>query len=129
MNLLRKLRALFRREKLEREMSEEMRAHLELQTQQNVARGMSADEARYAARRTFGGVEQLKEQCRDERRRGWVWLEHLAQDLRYAGGSLRRNPVFTATAVLTLVLGLGATTTIFTLVDAVLWQPPPYAES
>jgi predicted permease len=128
MKFTRKLRTLFRREKLDAEMAEEMRAHLELQTQQNLSRGMSADDARYAARRSFGAVEQLKEQCRDERRRGWVWLEHLAQDLRYAAGSLRRNPVFTLTALLTLVLGLGATTTIFTLVDAVLWQPPPYAE-
>jgi predicted permease len=128
MKLLRKLHALFRREKLDADMSEEMRAHLELQTQQYIARGLTADEARYAARRTFGGVEQLKEQCRDERRGGWIWLEHLAQDFRYAAGSLRRNPVFSLTAVLTLVLGLGAATTIFTLVDAVIWRPLPYAE-
>ena len=109
-------------------MTEEMRGHLEMQTQANRAAGMSRDDALYAARRQFGGVEQLKEQCRDERRRGWLWLEHFAQDFRYAACSLRRSPSFTLTAVLTLVLGLGATITIFTIVDAVVWQPLPYAE-
>src|SRR4051812_31924424 len=128
MKFFRRLRALFRREKLDAEMTEEMRAHLEMQTTRNLANGMAPDEARHAARRQFGGMKQLKEQCRDERRRSWVWFDHLAQDLRYAAGSLRRNPVFTLTAVLTLVLGLGATTTIFTLVDAVVWQPLPYAQ-
>jgi putative ABC transport system permease protein len=129
MKLLRKLLAPFRREKLDVEMSEEMRAHLEMQTARNVADGMTPEEARDAARRLFGGVDQLKEQCRDERRYGWIWLEHLAQDLRYAVGSLRRTPSFSLTAILTLVLGLGATTTIFTLVDTVLWRPLPYAEA
>ncbi|MEO6568048.1 MAG: ABC transporter permease [Opitutaceae bacterium] len=123
-----KLKSLVGRKKLEAEMTEEMRAHLEMQTQVNRAAGMSSDEAGYAARRQFGGMEQLKEQCRDERRHGWLWLEHFAQDLRYAAGSLRRNPIFSLTAVLTLVLGLGATTTIFTLVDTVVWRPLPYAE-
>ncbi len=126
MSLLRKFCALFRRERLDAEMSEEMRAHLELQAAENEKRGMSADDARYAARREFGGVEQIKERARDER--GWVWLEQTMQDLRYAAGALRRNPVFSLTAVLTLVLGLGSTTTIFTLVDAILWRPLPWAE-
>src|SRR5207253_164427 len=104
MKLLRKLRALVCREKLDAEMSDEMRAHLELQTQQNIARGMPPDEARYAAQRSFGGEEQIKERVRDQR--SWMWLEQTLQDLRYAVGSLRRNPVFSLTAVLTLVLGL-----------------------
>ena len=128
MNLFSSLRSLFRKKSLDAEMAEEMREHVERRTQANLATGMSAEDARFAAQRQFGGVEQLKEQCRDERGRGWVWLEHLGQDLRYAIGSLRRNPGFTLTAVLTLVLGLGATTTIFTLVDAVVWQPLPYRE-
>lgn len=109
-------------------MSEEIRLHLELQVEQNLARGMTPEAARQEARRAFGGAEQIKEKCRDERSRGWIWLEHLAQDLRYAAGSLRRNPIFSLTAVLTLMLGLGATTAIFTLVDTVVWQPLPYAE-
>jgi hypothetical protein len=67
MTLLRKLRALFRKEKLDSEMSEELRLHLELQTRENIACGMLPDEARYAAQRSFGGVEQIKERARDER--------------------------------------------------------------
>jgi predicted permease len=126
MKLIRKLRALFRWEKLDAEMSEEMRVHVELQTEQNVSQGMSPEEACYAARRSFGGEEQIKEIAREQRT--WVWLEQTLQDLHYAAASLRRNPVFTLTAVLTLVLGLGSTTTVFTLVDAVLWRPMPWAE-
>src|SRR4030095_3749186 len=77
--IARRLSALFRREKLDAEMSEEIRAHLELQTVENLARGLPPNEARYAARRSFGGVEQIKEHCRDERVRGFVWLEQGAQ--------------------------------------------------
>jgi predicted permease len=118
--------ALFRKGKLEADMAEEMRLHLEQRARENVAAGMSPDDAHYAALRKFGGVEQAKEIAREQRT--WVWLEQTLQDLRYAAGSLRRNPVFSLTAVLTLVLGLGSTTTIFTLADAVLWRPLPWAE-
>ena len=90
MNLLRQLRALFRKEKLDAEMAEEMQAHLELQAAENEKSGLSADAARYAARRAFGGVEQIKERARDQR--GFVWLDQLIQDLRYAARMLRKNP-------------------------------------
>ncbi|MEO7413502.1 MAG: ABC transporter permease [Opitutaceae bacterium] len=128
MNLLQKIGALFRRKKLDAEMAEEMRAHLDLQTRANRASGMSGEEARYAARRQFGDLDQIKERCRDERRGRFVWLEQFLQDLRYAAASLLKHPVFSLTAVLTLALGLGVTTSIFTIVDTVLWRPLPYAE-
>ncbi|MEO6567915.1 MAG: ABC transporter permease, partial [Opitutaceae bacterium] len=126
MNLLRKLRALLFRKKIERDMAEEMRMHLDMKARSVAEDGSSPEEARYAARRSFGGEDQIKETAREQRT--WVCMEQTLQDLRYAVGSLRRNPVFTLTAVLTLVLGLGSTTTIFTLVDAILWRPLPWAE-
>jgi predicted permease len=123
MTFLRKLRALFRKEKLDAEMAEEMRVHLELQAAENQQRGMSAGEARYAARRSFGGVEQIKERARDQR--GWVWLEQALQDVRLAARGLLRVPVFTATAVATIALCLGANLTLFSLIDSVLLHPLP----
>lgn len=117
MKIWSKFAALFRKDKLDAEMSEEMSAHLELQTAENVKRGMSDDKARYAARREFGGVEQIKERARDERARGFIWLEHLAQDLRYAVRQLRKNPGFTVVVVLSIAFGIGANSAIFSLID------------
>ena len=125
MNLLRKLVSLFRKKSLEAEMAEEMRGHLELQAEANRARGMSAEEASYAARRQFGALEQIKETAREQR--AWVWLRQLAQDLVYGARALRKNRGFTAVAVLTLALGIGTTTTVFSWIERVLFNPIPGA--
>ena len=125
MKTLRKLRALFRKEKLDAEMAEEMRAHLQLQAAEYHKRGgMSADDARYAAQRAFGGTEQIKEHARDQR--GLPWLEHALRDLRFAARGLRRKPAFAVVAIGTLALGIGASAAIFSLVETFLLRPLPF---
>ena len=122
----RRLQGLFQKRKLDSDMSEEMRAHIEMRTRENIEAGMSADEAHYAAMRQFGWVDNIKETCREQR--GVTWLEHFIQDLRYGARMLRKNPGLTAAVIVTLMLGIGATTAIYTVVYAVLLAPLPYPE-
>lgn len=127
MNPFRKIRGLFRRKKLDADMAEEMRTHLELQTEKNVADGMSPEAARYAARRQFGGLDQIKELARSQR--SGQWIEQIGRDFRYGIRQLRRNPIFTGFALLTLVFGIGASTAIFSVVHALLLSPLPYRDA
>ena len=114
---------LFRKARRERELNEEVGAHLEMLVEKYRRRGMPPEEARYAALRSFGGVEQTKERYRDLR--GLPSVESFFQDLRFGLRQFRRNPGFTAVAIVTLALGIGANTAIFSLIDAVMLKTLP----
>jgi hypothetical protein len=119
--------ALLRRRRFDREMDDEIAAHLACAADDLSARGMDPEQARRAARRGFGSVTAVREAERDSR--GFPWLDDLGRDTRYALRGLRRNPASTATIVTMLALGIGATTVIFSAVDAVLLESLPIADA
>jgi len=118
-----RLRALFRRSAVERELDEELRFHVQHAIEKQVAAGVPREEAARRARLEFGGVEQVKEDCRDAR--GVAALESVLQDLRYGLRTMRRTPVFSVTAVLTMALSTAGLATVFTLGDTLLFRSMP----
>ncbi len=120
------LRTLFQKRKLDEQLSEEIKVHVEMATEANVAQGMTPEGARYAALREFGNVAIVQERAREAR--GWFWLEQAVQDLRYATRTWRQQPGFTLTVTLILALGIGANTTVFALLDGLIFRSLPVPE-
>ena len=120
------IRQLFGRDALDGDLHSEIRWHLDLETERNISRGMNPDEARRRARLDFGAVEAMKETHREGR--GVQWLDETVADVRYALRGLRRRPVLGAAAIVTLAIGIGANTAIYSAVDAVILRPLPFSD-
>src|SRR6266511_5726389 len=123
-DILYRLRAAFRRGTVERELDHELRFHVQQQTAKYMAAGLSREEAARRVRLEFGGLDQIKEQCRDAR--GVGVLEEIARNARYACRTLAKRPGFTLVAVATLALGIGANSAVFSALNAILLRPLPF---
>jgi predicted permease len=123
MKIFRRLRMFFQKRKLETDMSEEMRLHVELQTALNLKAGLNPDEARYLALRQFGNVAGVQERVREQR--GWRWLDHLARDWRHAWRMLAKAPLLSAVIILSLGIGVGVNAVIFSWIRAITFRPLP----